>query len=51
MSEDENDNEKSIDEEREKLKEMGVSSTWDILTTGEKKKKKPEDKKNFIGFN
>jgi len=50
MSEDENDEEISMEEERQKLKEMGVASTWDILTTGEKKKKEPEDKKKFIGF-
>ena len=50
MSKDENNDEKSLDEERKKLKEMGVNSTWDILTTGEKKKKEPEDKKAFRGF-
>ena len=49
MSEDENENEMSMDEERKKLKEMGVNSTWDMLTTGEKKKK-PEEKKAFRGF-
>jgi hypothetical protein len=55
MNEEENDDEKedglSLDEERKKLKEMGVDSTWDILTTGEKKKKEPEKKKEFRGFN
>lgn len=50
MSEEENENEMSLDEERKKLKEMGVNGTWDILTTGEKKKKKPENKTEFIGF-
>ncbi len=52
MSEDENENEMSLDEERKKLKDLGVTSTWDILTTGEKKKKKPEDedKPAFRGF-
>lgn len=50
MSEDENENEMSLDEERKKLKEMGINSTWDILTTGEKKKKKPEDKPAYRGF-
>jgi hypothetical protein len=49
--EDENDNDVSLEEERKKLKEMGVTSTWDILTTGEKKKKEPEDRKAFRGFN
>jgi hypothetical protein len=50
MSEDKNENEMSLDEERKKLKEMGVGSTWDMLTTGEKKKKKPENKAAFRGF-
>lgn len=49
--EDENEDDISLDEERKKLKEMGVKGTWDILTTGEKKKKEPEEKKEFIGFN
>ncbi len=49
--EDENEDEVSLDEERKKLKEMGVSSTWDILTSGEKKKKELEEKKKFRGFN
>jgi len=51
MSEDENEDEIPLDEERKKLNDMGVSSTWDILTTGEKKKKEPEEKKSFRGFN
>ncbi|MFX0106041.1 MAG: hypothetical protein ACFE75_11200 [Candidatus Hodarchaeota archaeon] len=50
MNEDENENEMSLDEERKKLKEMGVNSTWDLLTTGETKKKKSEEKKAFRGF-
>ncbi len=52
MSEDENENEISLDEERKKLKDLGVTSTWNILITGEKKKKKPEDenKPTFRGF-
>ena len=41
MSEDENEDEMSLDEERKKLKDMGINSTWDLLTNGEKKKKKP----------
>jgi hypothetical protein len=48
--EDENEDDISLEEERKKLKEMGVNSTWDILTTGEKKRKEPE-KKEFRGFN
>jgi hypothetical protein len=51
MSEDENEDEMSLDEERKKLNEMGVDSTWDILSSGEKKKKKPEEKKPYRGFN
>ncbi|MBA7553883.1 hypothetical protein ES705_46487 [subsurface metagenome] len=51
MSEEEKEEEEhSIDEERKKLGELGVDSTWGILTTGEKKKKEPE-KKPFRGFN
>ena len=52
MSEDENEDEMSMDEERKKLKDLGVNSTWNMLTTGEKKKKKPEDedKPPFRGF-
>jgi hypothetical protein len=48
MSEDENEDEMSLDEERKKLNEMGVDSTWNILSSGEKKK--PEKKKPFRGF-
>ena len=53
MSEDENKKEMSLDEERKKLKDLGVDSTWSILSNGEKKKKKPndEDKPTFRGFN
>ena len=51
MSEDENENELSMDKERKKLTEMGVTSTWEILTTGEKKKRPPEERKAFRGFN
>lgn len=52
MSEDENNDEMSLDEERKKLKDMGVNSTWGILTSGEKKKKKPEDEEKpaYRGF-
>jgi len=52
MSEEENEDEMSMDEERKKLKDLGVNSTWDILTTREKKKKKPEheNKPAFRGF-
>ena len=52
MSEDENENEMSLDEERKKLKDLGVNNTWNILSSSEKKKKKPEeeDKPAFRGF-
>jgi hypothetical protein len=46
----EEEKEEFIEEEKEKLKELGVDNTWDILTTGEKKKKDVE-KKPFRGFN
>jgi len=50
IEEEKEEEEHSINEERKKLTELGVDSTWGILTTGEKKKKEPE-KKNFRGFN
>ncbi len=52
MSEDENNDEMSLDEERKKLKDIGVNSTWGLLSSGEKKNKKPEDesKPAFRGF-
>ena len=50
MSEDGKDDENLVDEERKKLKDLGVDSTWDILTSGEKKKKEDEEKKTFRGF-
>jgi hypothetical protein len=57
MSEEENEEEEdsldqeeySVDEERQKLSELGVDNTFDLLTTGEKKRKEPE-KKPFRGF-
>ena len=52
MSKNENENEELLEEERKKLKDLGVNSTWGILTAGEKKKKKDEeeDKPEFRGF-
>ncbi len=50
MSDEENEEEMSLDEERKKLEELGVNNTWGILTTGDKKKKDLEDKKPFRGF-
>ena len=49
MSEEENEEEEdsldqeeySVDEERQKLSELGVDNTFDLLTTGEKKRKEP----------
>jgi len=40
MSEEEDMDEKERDTERQKLKDLGVGSTWDLLTS----KKKNEDK-------
>jgi hypothetical protein len=48
MSQDENEN--VTEDERKKLKELGVDSTWDILTSGEKKKEESKAKKPFRGF-
>lgn len=39
MSEEEDMDEKEKDSERQKLKDLGVGSTWDLLTS----KKKKED--------
>ncbi len=49
MSEEEEQDEKSLEEERQKLAELGVDNTWGLLTSGEKKKEEPE-KKPFRGF-
>ena len=46
-----NEDENVTEEERKKLEELGVDNTWGMLTSGEKKKKEPETKKPFIGFN
>ena len=52
MSEEEKEEEEeNIELERKKLEEMGVNSTWDLLSSGEKKKKEPEKKPTFRGFN
>lgn len=52
MSEEEKEEEEiNLESERKKLDELGVAHTWDILTTGEKKKKEPKEKPTFRGFN
>jgi len=50
MSEEEIEQDEDLEEERKKLKELGVNSTWNILTSGEKKKKEPKEKPYFRGF-
>jgi len=50
MSEEEKkEDEGSMEDERQKLDELGVENTWELLSSGEKKKKEIE-KKPFIGF-
>ena len=50
MSEEEKkEEEENIENERQKLTELGVNSTWDLLSSDEKKRKEQE-KKTFIGF-
>jgi len=39
MSEDQNKDQEKLEQEREKLKNLGVKSTWNILTDLTKKKK------------
>jgi len=41
MNKEEN-NQENVDAEREKLKDLGVSSTWNILTDLTKKKKEED---------
>ena len=47
MSEEEKKEEEDMENERQKLTELGVNSTWDLLSSGEKKEL---EKKTFIGF-
>lgn len=44
LTEEEKENEKKF------LETLGVSSTWNILTSKDKKKKEPEEKPVFRGF-
>ncbi|MFX0025355.1 MAG: hypothetical protein ACFE8M_02995 [Candidatus Hermodarchaeota archaeon] len=39
MSEDQNNDQENLEQEREKLKNLGVKGTWNILTDLTKKKK------------
>ncbi|MFX1259790.1 MAG: hypothetical protein ACFFAN_18210 [Promethearchaeota archaeon] len=39
MTEDQNKDQEKLEQEREKLKNLGVKSTWNILTDLTKKKK------------
>ena len=51
VSEEEKEEENDVENERQKLTELGVDNTWDILTSGDKKEKKTKAKKPFRGFN
>ncbi len=52
MSEEEKKEEEEDNEnERQKLTELGVNNTWDLLSSDVKKEKKELEKKTFIGFN
>ena len=42
--------EEEKEDEKKFLKTLGVSSTWDILTSKDKKKEEPEKKPAFRGF-
>ena len=47
----EQDNNESVKEEKEKLNKLGVSETWSLLKDSEAKKKDTEEKKTtFRGF-
>ncbi|MCK4287521.1 MAG: hypothetical protein KAX18_15020 [Candidatus Lokiarchaeota archaeon] len=50
MSEEEKKEEEEMENERQKLTELGVNSTWELLSSDEKKEKKELEKKTFIGF-
>jgi len=50
MNEEEKKEEEDMENERQKLTELGVNSTWDLLSSDEKKEKKELEKKTFIGF-
>ena len=50
MSDEEQENEHDVQKEKERMEKLGVSSTWDVLSEPDKKKKKPEEKREFKGF-
>lgn len=50
MNEEEKKEEEDMENERQKLTELGVNSTWELLSSEEKKEKKELEKKTFIGF-
>jgi len=50
MSNEEQENEHDVQKEKERMENLGVSSTWDVLSDPDKKKKKPEEKREFKGF-
>ena len=49
MSDEEHDNEEDTKKEKELIESLGVSSTFDILTSKDKKKHS-EEKREFRGF-
>ncbi len=44
------ESDKDVKKERDRLKDLGVSNTWDCLTSSDKKKKEPDKKTAFRGF-
>jgi hypothetical protein len=42
--------EHDVQKEKERMENLGVSSTWNVLSDPDKKKKKPEEKREFKGF-
>ena len=50
MSDEEQENEEDVKKEKELIDSLGVSSTFNLLSDSETKKKKPEKKREFKGF-
>ncbi len=44
------ESDKDVKLERDRLKDLGVSSSWDFITSKDKKKKEDEKKPAFRGF-